>query len=230
MPFSFTRAPLLVTLALGCVAAGCASVLPAPYATKGADALFVPGGPSAPEDTGGEGPGPQEPGTLLGALQYGERDGELDCAFTFEVQGAANPDVTCPYCDLRWGYDVTYTDATEPFSDECLRLPTISAYAGRYDYLTSLFQNYGPTWVLGDRSSGPYMVLGVSPDAGYYDYYGYSYYSYFRTFVATYDVSFDETSGQVDWEFAFGGYSYYYGYYDYDYSAVTFISGSATVR
>lgn len=229
-PQPFTIAGLAGLAGLAALSTGCASITPAPYAEKEADALYAPGDRDAGEDTGGEDPGPQAPDTIVGQLRYGERSEDLDCSFVFDVRGDADPSATCPYCDLRWGYEVSYTDATEPFSDSCARLSTISPYVGRYDYLTSLFQSYAPSWVFGDRSAAPYLALGVQPDDGYYDYGGYSYYSYFRTFIGTYDVSFDESSGVVDWEVTFGVYSYYYGYYDYGAGSVTFIGGTATAR
>lgn len=220
--------PLVLLVSL----VGCASITPAPYAEKDQDALYAPGERVEPGDTGGDDGGVQAADTLVGELRYGQRSEDLACAFAWEVSGPrAADDIPCPSCDLVWAYEASYATMPEDFSDACLSLPFIASYAGRTDYLTTMFAEYGQAWVLGERSGGAYMVLGRPPETGYYDYYGYSYYSYFRTLIGTYDVSFDEARGEVEWNIEFGGYTYY-GYYDYDSSAslVYYLSGTATIR
>jgi hypothetical protein len=220
--------PVVLALSLG----ACASITPAPYAEKEQDALYAPGERVDPGDTGGEDGGVQPADTMVGALRYGQRTDDIACAFLWDVAGPrAAEDVPCPSCDLVWAYEASYTMIPEDFSDDCLALPFIAAYASRPDYLSTMFTDYGQAWVLGERSGGAYMLIGRPPETGYYDYYGYSYYSYFRALIGTYEVSFDEARGEVEWGVEFGGYSYY-GYYDYDASSrmVYYLSGTATVR
>lgn len=211
---------------------GCEQYQPAPLVTKAAEQIFTPfTAPVGGEDTGAALP-PQDADTVVGELRYGQRSDTINCGFRWKVAGDRSSEFECPSCDLQWEYSVSYELVDETLSDDCYALPWVTSTAYSLDFLTDYFNNYGDTWILGDRGDSLYFLLGGERYSSYY--YGYDYYdtgasSYFRSIVGTYEVTENPAIGTVDWSVSLGRSYYYYGG-ESSYGLEYYLAGTASPR